>query len=390
MAEHAVLSASSSERWLNCTAAPRFEEQFPDEEASDYAKAGTLAHAICWLFCQKQFKSMSDDEFKAALSDFKTDALYDDEMLQTAEFYKNYILESVVSEFPKDARPFTAFEVRVDLSDYIPEGFGTCDCVIIGGDTIKIVDYKHGKGVAVSSVGNTQMRLYALGALKLFLPIYGSSIKSVRMAICQPRITENVTEDTMTVDELKAWGDGIREIARAAYTGEGAEFVPGEWCRFCKGKAVCRKRANINTAFEDFKNIANTALTDEEVADLLKRAADLAAWYEDLKTYAEQAILAGRKLPGWKVVAGRSARTFTDADAAFNAIRAAGFEDAMLYDRKPKTLAALEKLCGKKAFYEICGDLITQPQGKPTLVGADDPRDDYNSAVADFAAVVSK
>ena len=143
----------------------------------------------------------------------------------------------------------------------------------------------------------------------------------------------------------------------------------------------------MNTAFEDFKGIANTALTDEEVADLLHRASDLAAWYSDLKDYAEQSILAGHVLPGWKVVAGRSARVFTDTDAAFDAIRAAGFDDAMLYDRKPKTLAALEKLCGKKVFREICGDLITQPVGKPTLVNADDPRESYSAAVADFAEV---
>ena len=384
MAEHAVLSASSSERWLNCTAAPRFEEQFPDEETSEYAKAGTLAHSICELYCRRQFKHLDDADFKAALAEAKQDPLYDEEMLGTAEFYRDYILETTLTYADP---PFKAFEVRVDLSEYIPEGFGTCDCVIIGGDTIHIVDYKHGKGVAVSSVGNSQMRLYALGALKMFLPIFGDAIKTVKMAICQPRITENITEDTLTVEELKSWGEEIRKVAEVAYTGIGAEFVPGEWCRFCKGKAVCRKRANINTAFEDFKDVANSALTDEEVADLLKRAADLSAWYADLQAYAEQAILAGRVLPGWKVVAGRSARVFTDTDAAFAAIRAAGYDDAMLYDRKPKTLAALEKLCGKKAFREICGDLVTQPIGKPTLVTEADPRDNYNSAVADFSAV---
>ena len=309
-AKHAILSASSSERWLHCTAAPRFEEQFPDEDPSDYAKAGTLAHEICELYCRRQFKGLSEDDFNVLKRMLSENRLYDDEMLLTAEFYRDYVLQTTLAYEPA---PFTAFEVRVDLSDYIPEGFGTCDCVIIGDDTIHIVDYKHGKGVAVSSIGNTQMRLYALGALKLFLPIFGSNIKTVKMAICQPRITEEITEDTMSVEELRAWGDEIRKIAEVAYTGRGAEFVPGSWCKFCKGKAVCRKRATINTAFEDFKAIANTALTDEEVADLLNRAADLAAWYDDLKTYAEQAILAGRELPGWKVVAGRSARAFTDA-----------------------------------------------------------------------------
>ena len=394
--QHAACSASSSERWLHCTAAPRFEEQFPPS-SSTYAEEGHLAHSICELYGRKRFTVMRPSEFEKELQQLKADPLFQSEMLTTAQFYVQY-LEEKINEFP--AKPFVAFEIKVDFSDYVPEGFGTCDCAIIGGNTLRITDYKHGKGVFVSSVNNSQMRLYALGALKFFSAVYGDTIENVVMAIVQPRISEDVTEERITVEELRAWGDAVRDKAQRAYSGIGATFEPGDWCRFCRGKAVCKARAKKNCAFEDFKDAVPQSaardgatppgtqiLSNVEIADLLVRAADLVKWYSDLKDYAQQEILAGREIPGWKVVAGKSVRAFTDTDAAFNAIRAAGYDDVMLYDRKPKTLAALEKLVGKKNFEAIAGQFITRPMGAPTLVEASDPRSAYSPAAADFGGV---
>lgn len=394
--QHAVCSASSSERWLHCTAAPRFEEQFPPS-SSTYAEEGHLAHCICELYGRKRFTVMRPSEFEKEMQQLKTDPLFQSEMLTTAQFYVQY-LEEKINEFP--AKPFVTFEIKVDFSDYVPEGFGTCDCAIIGGNTLRITDYKHGKGVFVSSVNNSQMRLYALGALKFFSAVYGDTIENVVMAIVQPRISEDVTEERMTVEELRAWGDAVRDKAQRAYSGIGATFEPGDWCRFCRGKAVCKARAKKNCAFEDFKDAVPQSaardgatppgtqiLSNVEIADLLVRAADLVKWYSDLKDYAQQEILAGREIPGWKVVAGKSVRAFTDTDAAFNAIRAAGYDDVMLYDRKPKTLAALEKLVGKKNFEAIAGQFITRPMGAPTLVESSDPRSAYSPAAADFGGV---
>lgn len=394
--QHAVCSASSSERWLHCTAAPRFEEQFPPSSSS-YAEEGHLAHCICELYGRKRFTVMQPSEFEKEMRQLKTDPLFQSEMLTTAQFYVQY-LEEKINEFP--AKPFVTFEIKVDFSDYVPEGFGTCDCAIIGGNTLRITDYKHGKGVFVSSVNNSQMRLYALGALKFFSAVYGDTIENVVMAIVQPRISEDVTEERMTVEELRAWGNAVRDKAQRAYSGIGATFEPGDWCRFCRGKAVCKARAKKNCAFEDFKDAVPQSaardgatppgtqiLSNVEIADLLVRAADLVKWYSDLKDYAQQEILAGREIPGWKVVAGKSVRAFTDTDAAFNAIRAAGYDDVMLYDRKPKTLAALEKLVGKKNFEAIAGQFITRPMGAPTLVESSDPRSAYSPAAADFGGV---
>lgn len=400
--KHALLSASSAHRWLECTAAPRFEEQFPDG-TSEYAEEGTLAHAICELYARKHFTVMTKRKFNADLKKLQAKELYKDEMLHTAEAYVQYLNEKALSYQEK---PYVTQEVKVDFSDYVPEGFGTCDCVMIGGDTLHITDYKHGKGVAVSAVGNPQMRLYALGALKMFTAVYGDSITKVSMGICQPRLSEEASEESLTVEELKEWGEGIKPLANEAYNGPGT-FCPGEHCRFCKGKAKCRARAEQNTAFEDFKDcvpVGNSdpqyqalapevrtvlglppVLSDDEVADLLTRAKSLVQWYNDLQEYATAALLEGKDIPGWKLVAGKSNRTFTSVDEAFAKVKAAGVDEALLYERKPITLTGVESLLGKVKFSELLADCVIKPLGKPTLVPADDKRPAYNSTVADFA-----
>lgn len=291
-----------------------------------------------------------------------------------------------------------AVEVRVDFSDYVPEGFGTCDCIMIGGDTLSIIDYKNGKGVPVSAENNSQMRLYALGALKRYVSVFGDSIRYVSMTIDQPRIQDEPNTEKITVEELLAWGKSIKPIAEKAYNGPG-EFCPGEHCRFCRGKAQCRARANENTALEEFKDcvpangsdapkFGQGVLSDEEIGDLLKRGEGLIRWYKDLEDYALNALLHGQQIPGWKAVAGRSNRTFIDQEAALAAIIAAGYDDCLVYERKPKTLSELEKLMGKSEFAEKVGKFIAKPQGKPTLAPLSDKRESYNLAVNDFAEVV--
>ena len=405
---HAVVTASGFERWSHCTAAPRYEEQFPDGETTIYAAEGTLAHSVCELYGRKKFTVMSTRKFNSELKKLKADVLWQDEMIKTAEVYVDFLTEKAMTYA---ATPHVAFEVRVDLSDYIPEGFGTCDNIMIGGDTLRITDYKHGKGVPVSSINNGQMRLYALGALKLYYPIYGDTIKRVCTAIVQPRITEDVTEEWLTVDELREWGETVaKPKAQAAYFGMGT-FCAGDWCRFCKGKAECRARAEYYAGFSqyigaDVEGRMSEAdaicreeadglgadlpplLSDEEIGALLTQAEGLAAWYADLQDYAREAILAGRTIPGWKVVEGKRVRAFKDADAALEIMRREGYDDAILFDRKPKTLAQLENLTGKKRFCELMEDNIPWPPGKPTLVTLDDKREAYSATgPGEFAGV---
>ena len=400
--EHALLSASSAHRWLACTAAPRFEEQFPNG-TSDYAEEGSLAHSICELYARKHFTVMTNRKFNSELKKLQAKPHYSDEMLKTAEKYVDYLREKAMS-YP--TTPYVTFEVKVDFSDYVPEGFGTCDCVMIGGDTLHITDYKHGKGVEVSAEENPQMRLYALGALKMFAPVFGDSIKKVSMGICQPRITDDESEDGMTVEELREWGEGIKPRAKEAYDSPGT-FCPGEHCRFCKGKAQCRARADQNTAFEDFKDFAIEGkaapelqalspetraviglppmLSDAEIGDLLVRAEGLVQWYKDLCEYATQNILNGKEIPGWKVVAGKSNRVFKDVEEAFSKVIEAGYDEALLYERKPITLTGVESLLGKAKFETLLKDCVHKPLGKPTLVPLSDKREPYSTAAADFA-----
>ncbi len=394
--KHALLSASSAARWLNCTAAPRFEELFP-EKTSEYAEEGRLAHAICELKVIKKFTTqLTPRQYSTRLNKLKKDPLYTDEMDKTSDLYIEHLVEKAMA-YP--STPSVTAEVKVEFAEYVPEGFGTCDCVMIVGDTLNITDYKHGKGVPVSAEGNPQMRLYALGALKRYAAVYGDTIKKVCMTIDQPRIQDEPSTETITVEELKAWGESIKPIAAKAYMGLG-EFKPGEHCRFCRGKAQCKARADINTALEEFKNcvpengdkpplFGQGVLTDEEIGDLLVRGKELVKWYTDLEEYALNALLNGGTIPGWKAVAGRSNRTFTDQDAAIAAVLAAGYDEALVYDRKPKTLTELEKLMGKGEFADKLGAFVVKPLGKPTLAPMTDKREPYSPAAADFAEVAS-
>lgn len=405
---HALISPSSYERWAHCTAAPRYEEQFPEGEATSYALEGTLAHSVCELFGKKKFTPMSTRKFNSELKKLKENPLWKDEMERTAQFYVDFLVEKA-NTF--DAHPVIQFELKVDLTDYIPDGFGSCDNVMIGGDVLRITDYKHGTGIKVSSINNGQMRLYALGALKYFYPIYGDTIKRICTAIVQPRITEEITEEWISVEDLRAWGESVKAKAQAAYMGLGT-YEAGEWCKFCRGKAQCRARAEYYAGFSQFKDAeiegrmteadmlnrekadgfgvdVPPLLSDEEIGKLLYQAAELSDWYSDLQEYARDAILAGRTIPGWKVVAGKANRVLTDTDKALEIMRKEGFDDAVLYKREPLTLAQLEKLTGKTRFAEIMGKLIVHPKGKPTLVVESDERASYtpDAGPGEFAGV---
>lgn len=388
-----------------CTAAPRFEQGFP-ETTSSYAEEGQLAHSICELKVLKKFTAaFGPKAFATRMNKLKKEPFYSEEMERTSEIYLEHLVEKAMAY---DTLPLVNAEVRVDFSDYVPEGFGTCDCVMMGGDMLDITDYKHGKGIPVSAEGNPQLRLYALGALRQYAPFYGGMIQRVRMTIDQPRVRDTPSSETLTVEELKAWGESLKPIAEKAFGGFG-EFVPGDHCRFCRGKAQCRARAETNTALEDFKDfkaipgslandlidIGNAAgvedmppiLTHAEIGDLLVRGANLVAWFHDLEEFALKSTLNGEEIPGWKAVAGRSIRAFSDMDAAIAAVIRAGYDEALVYDRKPKTLTELEKLMGKADFDAKLGAYVTKPLGKPTLAPVSDKREVYRSAAADFAGV---
>jgi hypothetical protein len=397
MSAHAILSPSAANRWLHCTPAPRLEAEMPDS-ASEYAEEGRLAHSICELAARKKFTDMTQRTYNSKLKKLKSDPLYQAEMLTTAAAYVDHLTENAMKF---EHAPYVALEVQVDISDFAPEAFGTCDCVMIGGDELIITDYKHGKGVPVSPQENPQMMLYALGALRLYRPIYGGAIQRVTCCIDQPRL-DNYGGHTLTADELLAWGENtVKPKAALAFAGLG-EFTPGDWCRFCRAKAQCRARADVHAALEDFKDAIPMhcagaidpnrepmppLLTDAEIGDLLIRGASLADWYNGLKEYALATCLDGGVIPGWKAVEGRSARAWTDQDKALETIINAGHPREIVYETVPKTLAQLEKVIGPGPFAELVGAYIIKPPGKPALAPESDKRPAYSSAAADFEKV---
>ncbi len=397
--QHAVLSASSSHRWIHCPPSARLAEQFP-ETTSPYAEAGRLAHSVAELKARKYFlEPISARAYNAQMKKLQADPNYEKGMEEATDSYLSYLKElSMTFAQP----PFVALETRVDFSWYVPEGFGTADCIMIGGGRICIVDYKNGAGVPVEADHNSQMMLYALGALQVYAPIFGDSIKNVLLAIVQPNAGGIKTWDT-TVEDLRLWGARIKPIANTAWAGAG-DFSAGDWCRFCPARAQCSARARQMLELEPLKGALPEGklspelktlhaisenvpplLTDVEIGDVLTRAQELAAWVEDLKDYALSAALAGREIAGFKVVEGRGSRDWTDIDAAFAALQERGVAEALLYERKPASVAGLEKSLGKKLFSETAADLVVKKPGKPTLVPQSDKRLPYSPAAVAFS-----
>lgn len=375
---HALLSPSSAHRWLNCTAAPRLEEHFPDED-SDYAREGTLAHAYCAKRL-KEYLGLPTDEEDAEIDEYAD--YHTGEMAEYVDTYYTIVIEKYNEALKRTADAKLLVEVQLDFSDVIPESFGTSDAVIIADDEMEVIDFKYGKGVKVSATENPQMMIYALGAYNAYSDEY--NIKKVRMTIVQPRL-DNLSEYELSVRKLKKWTkDVLKPRARAAFDGKG-EQMPGEWCRFCKCKGQCRalakKSVETATRFESLDLISN----DEMAHEILPYLSVIRTWLEAVEKFALQRAVEGTTFDGYKVVAGRSIRKIVNPDAVMATLDEQGFRaDDYLKPSELRSIGDLEKLVGKKRFAELCGSFIDKPQGKPTLVTIDDKREPYNAAAADF------
>jgi len=311
MGAHALLSASSSHRWLHCTPSARLEEQF-ENTTSVFAAEGTAAHELS----EHKLRLFLGQKSERPVSEFDSE-----ELDYYTDVYVDYAIELITKVRQNCIDPIILLEQRLDYSCYVPEGFGTGDLVIIADGTLDIVDLKYGKGIAVSAKDNPQMKLYALGALALFDNLY--DIKTVRMTICQPRL-ESISTYEVSADELTAWAEAeLRPKAQLAIKGEG-EFLPRAHCRFCRARQTCRARADEHLALakHDFKQPA--LLTDDEVAEVLTLANRLATWAGDVYAYASDlAIREGKEWQGYKLVEGRSNRRYTSEKAVVEAVTAA-------------------------------------------------------------------
>ncbi len=375
MSKHAILSASGAHRWLNCTPSARLELEF-DDNSGEAAAEGTAAHALSEHKLRKALKMRS----KKPVSPYDSD-----EMDNYTDGYVEFVLEVIEQAKQICSDPLILIEQRLDFSNYVPDGFGTGDCVIIADGTLHIIDFKYGQGVLVSAEDNPQMKLYALGALDLFDGIY--DIEMVSMTIYQPR-RENVSTSTVSKENLYQWAEEVlKPKAELAFNGDG-NYCPGEWCQFCRAAVKCRARAEAKMKLATFEFALPPLLSDEEIAGILSSIGDLTNWANEIIAYAtDAAVNHGKKWPGFKVVEGRSNRKYKDEEAVAEAAKNAGYRD--IYKQSLITITEMEKLMGKSKFNEILGELVMKPPGKPTLVPVSDKRPEMNTSSAknDFMEV---
>ena len=368
MGNHAILSASSSHRWLHCLPSARLELEFENTNG-EAAKEGTAAHA----FSEHKLKKALRIRSKRPTSEYDSD-----EMEECTDAYVDFIMEQVELARKSCTDPIVLIEQRLDFSCYVPDGFGTGDCVIISDDRLHIVDFKYGMGVLVDAEDNPQMKLYALGALEIYDSLY--DIKEISMTIFQPR-RENVSTWTVPVEELKAWAEEeLKPKAAKAYQGEG-EYMPGPWCTFCRASTRCRARADENLKLAQMEFKMPPLLTDSEIEEVLTILPDLTKWANEITAYAtDAAVNHGKEWHGFKVVEGRSVRKYKDENAVAEKAVISGYKD--IYRKSLIPMTEMQKLMGKTKFEEILGNLIYKPPGKPTLVPNSDKRPAMNVADA--------
>ena len=381
---HAKLSSSASKRWLGCPGSVKLSEHYPNG-SSIYADEGTIAHGVAEGMINKDDKLVQKYEVEAAKFYGEHPELNGTflEMKMILQPYVDYVFEEYAEQVHEDEAAQLMTEERVDLTEYIPGGFGTSDVVILRQGRLHIIDLKYGKGVSVSAEDNPQLKLYALGTLARFDMLY--DIEDVVMTIYQPRL-DNVSTDTIKAKDLYAWGEEVIKPGAQLALSEDAPVHAGDWCQFCPARYDCKERAR--DAMELQKYLGQMVLSPEEIAEILGKIDRLTKFAEDIKDSALTKALDGEEIPGWKVVEGRSIRKYVGSEEEIvRQCEGAGYDQALLYERKLLTITNMEKLMGKKQFAEVLGAYVEKPEGKPTLAPESDKRPAItnNSAAEDFA-----
>lgn len=373
---HALLSASGASRWLNCTPSAKLEDEYGERKSSPYAEEGTLAHELAEAYLRKDVLQLSSDsEFEAELERVMSHKLFNEEMLDCVPIYTDYCESEYIAAKETSNLAIIEIEQRLDLTEFIPDSFGTADCVIIKDDVMQVIDLKYGKGVPVYADWNKQLMLYGLGALRKYDTMY--DISEIVLTIVQPRLN-NISSWQISVSDLLEWAHSeLKPKADMAFTGEG-ELSPGEWCKFCSVKNKCRALYEQQMEIAKYEFADPVFLSDEEIADIVLKAPKFVEWANSIQEYAqEKAVTEQKQWPGLKLVEGVSRRKWAAEDdmvssALFTRVPELSEED--IFDMKLKSITAIEKLIGKKRFTEQFGDLTIKPQGKPQLVPLNDKR----------------
>lgn len=384
---HALLSASGASRWMNCTPSAKLEEEYGVRETSVFAKEGTLAHELAELYLRKDtLQVISEADFNAELEKIMSNELFNEEMLDVVPIYTDYCAEQLIEAKTHNQLAVMEIEQRLDLTEYVPESFGTADCIIISDDVMEVIDLKYGKGIQVYADWNRQLMLYGLGALRKYDTLY--DISEIRLTIVQPRLN-NISSWQISVEKLINWAvSELKPKAELAFEGKG-ELSPGDWCRFCAVRNQCRKLYEQQFEIAKHEFSEPELLTDEEIAGIVLRTPKLIEWANSVAEYAQQlAIKENKRWPGLKLVEGVSRRKWTDEDKAAEAIfaRLPEISEDEVFNMKLKPITQIEKIVGKSKFEEVLADVVVKPQGKPTLVSEDDKRPamGYEQAQLDF------
>lgn len=388
---HASLGASSASRWLACPGSMGLCKGKPNK-SSVYAREGTLAHSIVELRSIKRYAGMGPKIYEEKLAALQADKLYDPEMMACSDAHLE-LIDTIIEQHAE--KPVVRFEQTLKYDNYVPDGWGTGDTLVMSKKRVDVADYKHGKGVHVEVKNNPQLMLYGLGALQALTgPGMPYNIDTVGLHICQPR-NGGVSSWIISAADLRAWGEAyVKPKAQVAYEcySKGPagvtqdQLCPGDHCRFCLVNAECKARAQA-AAVEAFGKKEPLLYSDAELAEILKRGREYTAWINDVQAHCLQRSLAGDNVPGWKAVEGRGSRQFKNADTAFSLLSMAGYPKDLFYERKPLTVAQAEKVVGKKEFSRIMGELVESKPGKPTLAPVEDKRIAITSAELAFSGV---
>lgn len=375
-AQHAFLSCSGASRWLACPPSAALEATF-ESFTNAAADEGTLAHALSELYLLNMLKKIKAIPYQSALKKIKHNSFFNNEMNGHAMDYVNFITDKLFSH--KD--PSIFIEERIDLQEYVPEGFGTVDCIIVADKILDVTDLKYGKGILVEAHENKQMMLYALGALKKYRLLY--EIEKVTMTIYQPRLN-NFSTYEVDAETLLMWGEKeVKPKAKLAFNGKG-EYSAGNHCKFCKARNTCKALADHNMEIARFAFEDPNKLTPQDIAEILEKAMDIKTWLTNVQQYAlSEAVNNGVKWPGFKLVAGRSNRKYADELAIIKAFQKAKIKDGF-YLTAPSLvgIGVLEKNLGKAEVEKLVGKFIIKPEGAATLVPEWDKRPELNSAEA--------
>ena len=366
---HAKLSASGSAKWSLCPGSVFAEKDYPNT-TSVFAEEGTAAHELAEIL-------LRGDSWHNVIGEtlLESGVVVTQDMYDYVQSYVSYV-NSISGEL--------FIEQRVDFSHIAPDGFGTSDAIVINGDTMTIVDLKYGKGIRVDAENNTQGILYALGAVNDYGMLF--DIKTINIVIVQPRL-DHISEWTIGIDELNRWGERLKQAAELALS-ENAPRSPGEkQCQWCRAKATCPALAKLTestlmTSFDNLDTSKPEQLTDEQLKVALDNKKLIVSWFDAVETLVTDRLSSGQAFSGYKLVAGRANRAWRDEEATAQALLTV-LGEAMLYTRKMISPAQAEKELGKSRA-ELLDDLVTKPEGAPTLVPESDKRPPVNVSKNDF------